>query len=150
MKLEQRFWSKVEKSPNGCWLWTASLTGPGYGQFWAKGQNVLAHRFAYEALVGPIPSGLELDHICHNDSDCAGGSHCPHRACVNPAHLEPVTHAVNSRRGRGQDSHNHLKTHCPKGHAYASGNLYIAPRGDRHCRICNREATRKRRAKELF
>lgn len=87
-----RLWPKVRKA-DGCWEWLATRTSNGYGQFWAgrysaTGQPLLdsAHRVVYEALVGPIPAGLELDHLCRN----AG--------CVNPAHLEPVTHAENVRR----------------------------------------------------
>lgn len=90
--LEERFWEKVEKmAPDGCWFWLAS-TRNGYGQIgqWSKGTIDYAHRVAYEMLVGPIPAGLVLDHICRNPS------------CVNPAHLEPVTQAENLRRGAGR------------------------------------------------
>lgn len=85
--LASRFWLRVHKTDD-CWLWTSTLRR-GYGRFWiAPGRFVPAHRFAYELLVGPIPEGLELDHLCRNP------------ACVNPAHLDPVTHRENVRRGK--------------------------------------------------
>lgn len=99
----ERFWRFVVKaSDEGCWTWLGS-TLRGYGHFRLTGrQNVLAHRFAYEALVGPVPDGHQLDHLCHSrDAACPGGA-CPHRSCVNPAHLEPVSASVNAlRRERG-------------------------------------------------
>ena len=78
---EERFWAKVDKTDD-CWLWTANRTNAGYGHFWLDRRMVLAHRFAYELLIGPIPDGLTLDHLCRV------------RACVNPAHLEAVTNRV--------------------------------------------------------
>ena len=100
-RLPQRFWNKVKLGPGGCWLWTASLKGPGYNTgrgyasfYWAgKGQS--GHRVAYEVLVGTIPDGLQVDHLCRV------------RRCVNPEHLEPVTHRENVRRG--------LLLTCPHG-----------------------------------
>jgi hypothetical protein len=86
--LQERFWSKVDKSgPNGCWLWTASARGAsGYGQFYWNGSMVGAHRVAYELCKGPVPDGLSIDHLC-----CV-------RLCVNPDHLEAVTCAENNLR----------------------------------------------------
>ena len=84
--VEVRFWEKVEKTDGGCWWWTASLNGKGYGNFSSQGRGGQAHRFAYQSVKGPIPEGLELDHLC-----------CQPR-CVNPDHLEPVTRAENVRR----------------------------------------------------
>lgn len=79
----ERFWAKVDKSgPSGCWFWTASKTQSGYGMFHGKG----AHRYAYELLVGPVPTGFQLDHLCRV------------KHCVNPDHLEPVT----PRKNRGR------------------------------------------------
>lgn len=82
----KRFWSHVD-ADGDCWLWTASRKDNGYGQIFIGGQNVLAHRYAYESLVGPIPDDKEIDHLCRV------------RHCVNPDHLEPVTHKVNFDRG---------------------------------------------------
>lgn len=82
-----RFWSAVSKGDGDtCWLWTASRTPEGYGQFGAEKRRILAHRFSYELSVGPIPEGLELDHLCRN------------RGCVRPDHLQPVTRQENARR----------------------------------------------------
>lgn len=121
----QRFWAKVD--PTGpCWLWTAGVDGTGYGQLKVGKRTLKAHRFAYELLVGPVPDGLELDHLCRV------------RHCVNPGHLEPVTHAENCRRGLvGQNMA--VKTHCPQGHAYDEQNTYVAASGSRQCRACARK-----------
>lgn len=93
VSLEDRFWSLVgqgESARDGlgsCWLWQGRLGSKGYGRLDpSRGQHLLAHRFAYEHLIGPIPSGLQLDHLCRV------------RSCVNPYHLDPVTLAENVRR----------------------------------------------------
>lgn len=128
--VEERFWAKVDQRPDGCWVWTAGRQR-GYGRFWDGSRGVYAHRFAFELLVGPIYDGEELDHLCRN------------RSCVNPAHLEPVTHRVNAQRGiAGQvnGDRERAKTHCPKGHEYAGANLYVNGRGWRRCRLCVKEA----------
>jgi hypothetical protein len=127
-KTEARFWAKVNVTPD-CWEWTAALNvkEDGYGSFGGNGQIVLAHRFSYVLLVGPIPEGLTLDHLCRN------------RRCVNPDHLEPVTLRENILRGEGLTAKNARKTHCPSGHPYSGENLYVSPKGDRRCRSCRRE-----------
>lgn len=81
--LEERFWSKVEKS-EGCWNWTAHKNGQGYGRFMLDKKVRFAHRVAYELAVEPIPEGMSIDHMCHNES------------CVKPAHLRLVTQKQNN------------------------------------------------------
>jgi hypothetical protein len=104
LSFEERFWEKVDQSAGlfGCWPWRGNRGSTGHGQMRdAEGRIVKAHRIAYELLVGPIPDGLSIDHLCHNaDLSCNLGDACPHRGCVNPAHLEAVPIAVNIRRGR--------------------------------------------------
>ena len=110
----ERFWARAEKglTPEDCWQWQGKLSDNGYGILWIKPKPAgptKAHRFAYELLVGPIPKGLEPDHRCRN------------RRCVNPDHLELVTHQVNLRRGEGGQiaaATQRKKTHCPQGHPY--------------------------------
>lgn len=130
---EERFWESVE--PTGfCWTWTGNLNDAGYGRFGADGRLYLAHRYAYGLLVGPIPDGTELDHLCRT------------RRCVNPDHLDPVTQVVNNRRSFSWAGQNHRKTHCPQGHEYTPENTYLSRTNERHCRTCDRERTRERRA----
>jgi hypothetical protein len=137
--LVERFWSKVGPGlgPVECWLWTAGTNAKGYGTIGrggAGGRAALAHRIAWELVRGPMPDGLELDHLCRV------------RRCVNPAHLEAVTHAENVARGdAGQVQAR--KTHCPAGHPYGGGNLYVNPDGRRLCRACRyAQAAARRRA----
>ena len=126
----ERFWSKVDRSGE-CWVWTAKRRRDGYGHFRAGVRTVYAHRWAYEALVGQIPDGLTLDHICRN------------RACVNPKHLEPVTHRENILRGISPPAVQARRTHCPKGHPYSGENLRIRSNGYRQCRICSKKWNEK-------
>jgi hypothetical protein len=125
---EERFWRKVAKGED-CWEWTAGRNGADYGAFRADGRAQRAHRFAYELLIGPIPDGLHIDHLCRN------------RGCVNPAHMEVVTNAINTQRGLA-GAHNASKTHCPHGHAYTAANTYLNSRGVRECWTCKRRRAR--------
>jgi hypothetical protein len=122
------FWAKVNKTPT-CWLWTGSIIRNGYGNFYVGDATRLAHRFAYELLVGKIPEGLTIDHLCRV------------RNCVNPDHLEPVTGAENTRRGEA-GKHFADRTHCPKGHAYDEENTRYSKRGTRVCKACQDAMTR--------
>jgi len=122
MTFEERFWRYVEKS-DGCWLWTGFISPTGYAKFGTP--SLYAHRVAYEMEVGPIAEGFDLDHLCRV------------RHCVNPAHLEPVTHRENVLRGEGLAAKQARKTHCPKGHEYSEANTRLYA-GRRYCRECNR------------
>jgi len=126
--LPDRFWEKVYADPNtGCWLWGGATRSDGYGALWFNKKVMAAHRISHEFFCGEIPSGLEIDHLCRV------------RCCVNPDHLEPVTHSENIRRGLAPQAGRAFqlaKTHCPSGHPYDGDNLYIDPRGRRGCRSC--------------
>ena len=137
-----RFWSKVDKSGN-CWLWIGTIAPNGYAKFWADGTNRNAHRWIYEQEHGPIPAGLQIDHVCHNqDGNCLGGVTCSHRRCVRLSHLELASLRENVTRGG-----NTKKLHCPAGHPYNAVNTYYntGPHPYRQCRICKIGSQRARR-----
>lgn len=137
--LEERFWSKVDATGD-CWEWTASRNGDGYGYIKIDGRNVPVTHIAWELLVGPIPPGLEPDHLCRNPP------------CVNVGnHIEWVTRYENGRRSQSLPARNARKTHCPRGHAYTEDNIYRLPGNPaRYCKACHKirtaEINRKRRA----
>lgn len=133
---EARFWSKVALgSPDECWRWLGPPSSKGYGRFYVGKTCSLAHRFAYELLVGPIPADLTIDHTCHtSELACTGGVSCPHRLCVNPAHMEPVTRGENAKRG-----HHVREPQCRNGHDFNEANTYVSPKGARGCRACWRD-----------
>ena len=151
----QLFWAKVNRDgpvPVGrpelgtCWLWTATTRG-GFGAFNLPAtearprRRIDAHRFAYEQHVGPVPPGHELGHLCHaaEVERCDGGPECPHRACVNPAHLVPVSQAT---APRGIAARHAAQTTCPQGHPYD----HVTRQGRRRCRRCMREQAERYRA----
>lgn len=120
---------------SGCWLWMANEDERGYGLFWINGTMRRAHIASYELQIGPIPAGLELDHKCRV------------HGCINPHHLEPVTHAENMRRSHPNNSN---KTQCKNGHSFDTVNTYVFQRVrdgritvERHCRECQRQNRRK-------
>lgn len=128
--VEARFWVKVDKTSD-CWVWTGAVNSRGYGSFGLQGSMRQAHRVAYELLVGPIPAGLVLDHLCRN------------RLCVRPEHLEVVTNRENVLRGVGACATNARKTRCVKGHPLVGENLSIEKGGGRRCVTCRREKARR-------
>lgn len=131
-RLLNRFLGSTVDPDTGCWLWDGATT-VGYGRIKRNSRIDMAHRITYELFVGPIPENLTIDHLCRV------------RSCVNPAHLEPVTIAVNVMRGESLPARNARKTHCPQGHPYDDENTYVNPTtGWRLCRSCAREARRAR------
>ncbi len=131
----ERFWKKVRLpvSPDGCLEWIGARQPSGYGHMNVAGKFVKAHRLAHELLVGPIPSGMVVDHLCRN------------RACVNPNHLEPVTQRTNVHRGDSAMAKKVRQTHCHQGHELAGENLRVDSYG-RHCRACALKRDRDRYA----
>jgi hypothetical protein len=120
----ERFWQRVDAAGD-CWIWTAYTDAAGYGVFREGTLRLRAHRVAYELLIGPIPEGLVIDHLCRNTS------------CVNPSHLEPVTTRVNTLRGVGPAARQAQQTHCKRGHEFTPENTYLELGGrKRVCRTC--------------
>lgn len=133
---EHRFWLKVDKGDgSGCWMWTGAKSPLGYGAFRVSPRDLRrAHRYSYELLVGPIPEGLHIDHLCRVPS------------CVRPDHLEPVTLRENTARGTAwqviAERHRAI-TRCPRGHEYDEQNTRRDRNGKRSCRECSRANKRK-------
>lgn len=125
-----RFWAKVVKSADGCWLWTGAST-QGYGDVGIDGKTRKAHRVAWELSGRTLDPSLTLDHLCRN------------RACVNPDHLEQVTNRENLLRGTSPSAVHARKTHCPWGHEYTPENTTIRANGARRCKACREAANRE-------
>ncbi len=133
--LEEKFWAKVQVTDT-CWLWTASLSPFGYGRLYVGKRMRLAHQVSYEMYIGPIPIGLDLDHLCRVPR------------CVNPFHLEPVTRRENLMRGKTLVARYAMRTHCIRGHPFDDVNSFLY-RGYRICRACRKihEANRPVRSR---
>jgi hypothetical protein len=129
------FWRRVVKGDSGsCWSWAGPHTKTGYGKnnYSRNGRFVhyMAHRMAWQLTNGPIPAGLEIDHLCRN------------RGCVNPAHLELVTRDENARRAGVFQRGVLRKATCKHGHALTGSNRDSRNR----CRACHRDRQRRRQA----
>lgn len=140
--LPTTFRDRIYEKEN-CWIWVGAITqanaksSGGYGLYSFKGKLELAHRFAYKLLVGEIPKGLTLDHLCRV------------RNCVNPEHLEPVTIRENTLRGDTIPARNAKKTHCKYGHPFSLENTLLLSRGERVCKTCDRARQIKYLASKL-
>lgn len=126
--IDVRLLNKVKINEKGCWVWTGSRFKKQYGDYAQirlggklDGKCVKAHKVAYEHFIGKVPEGLELDHLCHNT------------LCINPSHLEPVTHAVNMKRRKDSGL-----PYCKHGHLYTKDTTYINPKGRRECKECRK------------
>lgn len=131
LRYPDSLWAKVDKAGpvpeyrpdlGVCWLWTGATMPNGYGNAWNGSEVVGAHRAVYELVVGPIPEGMDLDHLCRV------------RNCVRPSHVEPVTRSENMVRSPLVGA----KTHCPAGHEYTEENTLTTPGQGRKCRTCGR------------
>lgn len=132
---EEKFWAKVERTST-CWWWRGTLYPNGYGAARHEGRVVMAHRRAYELLVGSIPDRRDIDHLCRNT------------ACVNPDHLEPVTHQTNVLRGMSPSALACRSNACQAGHQFTEANTYVDPAGKRNCRTCKNARWRARYRRE--
>lgn len=153
--LPASFWDRVDKDgpiPAGCpergpcWPWLGRIDPrTGYAdRISINGEREYPHRIVYRAFIGPIPElppddpdfRLEIDHLCHSTHPtCREGTRCRHRRCVNPDHLELVTHGENTARRPPVDE-------CPQGHPYSEANTHITASGGRACRTCNADRQR--------
>jgi len=116
----------------GCWVMQRGVKPDGYAEVFKRGKNYYAHRVVYEAIRGPIPAGMQIDHLCRN------------RSCVNPDHLEVVTRKENILRGISPPAINSRKTHCPRGHRYDRTDAW----GRKVCGFCKAEQTRQWRRRQ--
>lgn len=120
----------VVTNESGCVLWTGPQNGLGYGRTWFQGRLMYMHRLSYELVAGPIPDGLEIDHLCRTP------------ACIRPDHLEPVTHRENIQRAIRS-----MRTQCPHGHEFTEANTHWTKVGHRQCLACAARRSAEYRAK---
>ena len=129
--LIDRLNARINKTDT-CWVWTGKVDKTGYGSFGmregTKSRTRSAHKILYEVLVGEIPTGMQLDHLCKVT------------LCVNPEHLEIVTPRENIMRSNGLAAVNAQKTHCSNGHEFTEDNIYVPPKrlNRRYCRKCQK------------
>lgn len=128
--LEERFFAHVTEDANGCWIFD-KVNDKGYALFHVDRIPVEGHRWCYLFLIGEVPAGLTLDHLCRV------------RRCVNPWHLDVVPHRINILRGVGPAAVNAKRTQCVDGHPFTRENTYVTPDGRRQCRICMRRRAEK-------
>lgn len=126
MRTLSSFWERVDASGD-CWLWTGTRRPDGYGTLYVNNRHEYAHRFAYADLVGPIPAGFHLDHLCRTTS------------CVNPDHLEVVTPRINMLRSSHRSAVSVRSGRCIRGHLRGPGNDWVSRTGRWQCRPCRRE-----------
>lgn len=131
VSVSERLTAKSHRDPNGCLVWTGRIVFGGYGSMRVDGRERKTHVIAWEMVNGPVPAGLQLDHLCRN------------RACMEPTHLEAVTGRENTLRGEGITAQRARQTHCIHGHELAGANLIERP-GRRECRACKDDRAARR------
>jgi predicted nucleic acid-binding Zn ribbon protein len=140
-KQEERFWAKVAVpyQPSCCWEWQSACHSTGYARLSIRGVCLLAYRVSYTLLIGRIPAGMTIDHLCRN------------RKCVNPDHLQPVSLANNIYRGYNPPAMARRQTHCKHGHAFTPENTHVGISSNgkerRRCRKCDAEKCRRMRVR---
>jgi hypothetical protein len=133
MKIELRLLKSADTSRDDCWRWTGKVSRDGYGRMSVAGRYRIVHRLAHDVWIGPIPEGLEVDHLCQV------------KLCINPAHLEAVTHRENMHR-QPRIGALLAQTECVHGHDYTAENTMRDTRGNRRCRTCHNARERARKA----